>query len=232
VRRDPRAIVFDLDDTLYPYRQFKLSGFDAVARRLARLDGVDARQVGSVLRRSARGAMRGRELQACLDALSLPASLVDDLLTEIRTHEPSLVLPRSAARLLTRVRHEGWRVGILTNGAEPVQRRKIDALTLPPLVDAIVFASAHGTGVGKPERAPFEVISGRLGVPASRTVFVGNDERCDIEGAIGAGMRAIYCAIWTVPPVGTRAHGVAHRFHQIPRLAEGLLEAVADHHAA
>ena len=38
-----RAVVFDLDDTIYPYRRFKLSGFAEVARHLERTCALDAR---------------------------------------------------------------------------------------------------------------------------------------------------------------------------------------------
>ena len=47
-----QLICFDLDDTLYPYRRFKLSGFVAVARRLSDRAGLDT----PVLRRGERCA--------------------------------------------------------------------------------------------------------------------------------------------------------------------------------
>lgn len=58
-----RAVVFDLDDTLYPYRWYVRSGFAAIAVYLERSRHLDARQTLRVLLRAARGGHRGRELR-------------------------------------------------------------------------------------------------------------------------------------------------------------------------
>ena len=65
---DRRAVVFDLDDTLYPYRRFVLSGFAAVAAHLAARRAASIARVG-VPRAGARLARpaRGREIQVCLE---------------------------------------------------------------------------------------------------------------------------------------------------------------------
>jgi FMN phosphatase YigB (HAD superfamily) len=62
------------------------------------------------------------------------------------------------------------------------------------LVDTIVYANAFGNGRGKPQPAPFLEAARRLGVVPARTVFVGDDLRCDVYGARRAGMRAIHFA--------------------------------------
>ena len=54
-----RAILFDLDDTLYSYRAFVRSGFRAVACQLAVERGLPAGRVLRVLRRALIGGARG-----------------------------------------------------------------------------------------------------------------------------------------------------------------------------
>ena len=90
--RESRAIVFDLDDTLYPYRAFVLSGFGAVARRLAHERGLPVRTVLRVLRRAFASSERGREVQAVCAKFSLPASMLPWLVAVMRDHPPSLHL--------------------------------------------------------------------------------------------------------------------------------------------
>src|SRR6187402_3611649 len=102
--RDPRAVVFDLDDTLYPHRRFTASGFVAVARHLEATCGVDARLGLAALQRAARGLERGREIQACLDQHDLPAAHLPALVDVLRHHTPRLRLPASAARTLATLR--------------------------------------------------------------------------------------------------------------------------------
>jgi putative hydrolase of the HAD superfamily len=230
--RERRAVLFDLDDTLYPYRQFKRSGLEAVAAHLERTHRIEARRTLALLQRAERGQTRGRELQASLERLALPAELLSDLLAVFRHHEPALTLPRASRRLLDRLRGDGWATGINTNGTEHVQRRKVAALGLEPLVDTVVYAAAWGSGRGKPEAASFLEAARRLDVPAERTIFVGNDELCDIDGALAAGMHPIYCAAWTAVPPATRARAVARRLSDVERLVPIVFEEAATAHAA
>lgn len=189
---EPRAIVFDLDDTLYPLRRFVLSGFAAVAAVVARELGVPPERVTRTLRRASRAA-RGRELQQLCRRFSLPASDVARLVEIVREHTPHIQLPRETVRVLAALRPR-WRLGVLTNGLAAIQRRKVAALGLAGLVDAVVFAAECGDGRGKPARAAFLTVLDRLGTPADRTVFVGDDLDADIFGARRAGMRTIRVA--------------------------------------
>jgi len=189
VQRDSRAVIFDLDDTLYPRRRFVLSGFAAVARRVERSGDAEARAAFAVLTRAFR-TMRGRELQVLAGHFNLPTWIVPQLIEVIRAHEPRLRLPRASARALEHLSH-GWRIGVVTNGPPDIQARKVEALGLAPLVDTVVYAHAIGRGFGKPDRAPFVEAARRLGVPLARAVFVGDDPVADITGAQQAGMYAI-----------------------------------------
>jgi HAD superfamily hydrolase (TIGR01509 family) len=229
---DRRAVVFDLDDTLYPYRRFKLSGFLAVARHLEATRGLDVRLGFAALAGASRSRHRGQELQACIEQHDLPSTDVPELLDVFRHHTPSLRLARSAVRVLARLRAEGWRVGIVTNGQPTIQARKIAVLGLDALVDTVVYAMACGRGTGKPEPEPFAAVARQLDVPPSRIVFVGDDERCDVGGAGAAGMLAVRCAAWTPLTAPTAAHAVVDRLASVPAVAQVLLEEALNRHAA
>lgn len=229
---EPRAVVFDLDDTLYPYRRFVESGMAAVAAYLAEAHGVNGTWARQWLLRASRGGDRGRELQACLEVLRLSPGLLPVLLRTLRAHSPAIHLPHASVRVLDRLRSEGWRLGVLTNGAPSVQTRKIDALGIVRRVDAVVYAAEHGTGAGKPEVEPFAEIARRLAVPAARTVVVGNDAVADVAGARHAGMQAIHCAVWTATPPDAGAGAVLRRLSRVPAAARALIEEASSRHAA
>lgn len=217
---EPRAILFDLDDTLYPLRRFVLSGFRAVARYLAITHGVGERETFARLVHASR-QHRGRELQACLRRLGLSDTLVAALVDVIRRHEPELRLPRASAEALAALR-PSWRIGIVTNGFPDIQTRKIRALGLDDAVDTVVYATAWGSGGGKPEREPFVEALHQLGVEPARAVFVGDDARCDLFGASRVGMRTIYVA----GAAGTACYADAQvkSLAEVPAVAESLVE--------
>lgn len=213
---DLRAVVFDLDDTLYAYRRFRLSGFSVAARELERRTGLDRRLGFRAMHRATRGVTRGREIQACLTQYELPLALADDLVDLVRHHVPQLRLPRASVRLLGTLREEGWRTAILTNGTPSIQRRKVAALGIEPLVDAVVYAAEVGSGAGKPDPDVFAFVADRLGVAAARTVMVGNDEDADIGGALLAGMHAVRADVWHRQPPTSRARAIVARLTDIP----------------
>lgn len=216
-----RAVLFDLDDTLYPLRHFVLSGFRAVAADLEREMGINRRDVIEVLVGAA-GANRGRELQILASAFGWSPSIVHDLVHRIRTHTPDIQLPHESARALALLRPH-WRLGIVTNGLPAVQKRKVEVLGLVDAVDTIIYAADHGTGRGKPERAPFMAAGRELGIAAARTVFVGDDERCDVFGAARAGMRTVCLASAGRSRPGGYADAVASTLLDVPHLAAALV---------
>jgi len=215
--REPRAVVFDLDDTLYPLRRFVRSGFAAVARELERAHGIESGAALRVLTAAMRGETRGRELQVAAERFRLPEAIVGDLIDIIRLHRPAIRLPKISIDTIERLRGR-WRIGVLTNGLPELQERKVDALGVRFLVDAVVYANAVGDGRGKPARAPFNEISRRLGVAPSRTVFVGDDVRCDVLGASSVGMRTIH-----VGGQSCYADANAETLADVPALAEQLV---------
>ncbi len=222
---ETRAVIFDLDDTLYPLRRFVRSGFAACASFLERSHGVDRGVALRVLISASRGPARGRELQACAAHFGLPESIVPELIELIRRHQPSLRLPPPSKRALEAL-GTSWRIGVVTNGLPATQARKIRALRLPCLVDVVVYANDVGDGTGKPEPEPFLEAARQLGVPASRSIFVGNDLRCDIEGAARVGMRTVHvsrqpdrCA----SPISSRPDATVTSLWQVPALVDRLL---------
>lgn len=214
MRREPKAVIFDLDDTLYPLRRFVHSGFAAVADHLEQTWRVNRREALSVMARASRWTSRGLELQVCVTHFGLSLSLVPELVTVFRQHAPSLRLPRASRAALEALRAD-WYLGVVTNGLPDLQARKVDALGLRPLVDGIVYANEFGGGRGKPEREPFLVAAHRLGVAPERVVFVGDDARCDVFGAGRAGMKTI--------------HITRHRRSAVPAcVADATLSTLAD----
>jgi FMN hydrolase / 5-amino-6-(5-phospho-D-ribitylamino)uracil phosphatase len=55
-----------------------------------------------------------------------------------------------------------------------------------------VLADSGKLGIEKPDRGIFEWTSERLGIPLNRIVHVGDSYAADVEGALKAGMRALW----------------------------------------
>jgi putative hydrolase of the HAD superfamily len=221
----PRGVVFDLDDTLYRERRFALSGYRAVAAHAAIRFGADAGTVWRVLVCALRHGDRATAFQRLCATMGWPPALADDLRLVYRGHVPSLRLPTTTRRVLRALR-PAWRIGVLTNGPPGIQRRKVAALGLAPLVDAVVYAEEIVPG-GKPAREAFEAAVDRLGVPPARCIVVGDDPERDIAGARRAGLRAVRVAHAAGPgalPAGENGADVLTvRLEAVPRPIEEIV---------
>ena len=155
------AVIFDLDDTLYPYRAFVGSGFRAVAAAAARLYGVDAGLALRQLRRARVDGHRGRELQRSVLRPSASDGRACELHRVMVDHRPSLRLPTASRAVLDALRGR-WRLGVLTNGDAVGSSREGGRAGVAPLVDAVVFACEHGDGSGKPAPEGFGEVLARL----------------------------------------------------------------------
>jgi putative hydrolase of the HAD superfamily len=225
------AIVFDLDDTLYPRVRHLHSGFSAVARALARRFDLPLDRVYGLLRAAHEQGAHGRELQSMCASLGLEESLIPDLVQIMRSHHPQIWLWHDVLPVLETLRVRGWRTAILTNGQPSGQAAKVRALGLFDLVDHVLYAEEYATG-GKPGSAPFLAALNRLDVAPQNAVMVGDDRVNDIEGARAIGMRTILLARGGQPHDDGGADAVIGDLTELPRMALHLVQNRMTAHAA
>ncbi len=188
-----RAVVLDLDDTLYPEEAYVRSGFRAVAARAQETLGVPAAEAEAELVALFEQGVRGDTFDRWLASRGLGADVaVRDLVAAYRGHAPDIDPFPDAAPLLGRLRADGCAVGLLSDGDPAVQDAKLDALGLRDAFDAIVVTGELGPDAGKPSPRGFEEVLRRLGgrLPAA-SVYVSDNPAKDFVGARRAGMRSI-----------------------------------------
>lgn len=220
----PRAVVFDLDDTLYRIRRFTIAGYAATSELIARQVGRARAEVFCRLQRMYRSGRAAQAYQELATEHGLGPEVAAQWLEAHRAHRRRLRLPATSRRVLDAMRRTQWRVGLLTNGIPAIQHAKIDALDLDGRVAAIVVADEHVPG-GKPAPEVFHLVLDRLATPASRAVMVGDDPLTDIAGGRAAGLRTIRI----VRPnrqvaAGEDADAVVGDLGDVPTVAERLLE--------
>lgn len=218
------AVVFDLDDTLYPERQFALGGFRAAAHAAAERFDRDPRRLLRCLVSAFRRGARSTVFQLACEAEVLPADSVALMLTAYRTHVPRLVLPSESRAAIAACRSSA-RVAVLTNGDPSVQRSKVAALGVDALVDVVVYAAEHHP-LGKPAHAPFLAVERALAVDPARCVMVGDALEKDVAGALGAGWHSIWKRSRRAAPCGSVPESVivVTRLAEVPRLADKILQ--------
>ncbi len=188
---DIAAVVFDLDDTLYPEREYALSGFRAVADAFADRLGNPS-DSAAIMLRLFESEHRPRVFDALLAEMGLTddGALIERMLETYRNHIPTIRLFDDAEDALKALRAD-YRLGLLTDGRLGTQGLKIDALDLRDRFDAILITSELGPGFSKPSPRPFEFISTRLQVLGSRSVYVADNPDKDFAGPNALGWMSI-----------------------------------------
>ena len=150
---------------------------EAAARRPLPAPGTPLiHRIMLALRRMVR-SLSGRSLPRMAEACARP------LLAESRLYDDALPV-------ILALEARGYRLGLVSNTPwgtpEYLWESQVERFHLAPHFPVRCFSSV--IGFQKPDRRIFEVALGRLGVPAAKTLFVGNDPEADVAGAAGVGM--------------------------------------------
>jgi putative hydrolase of the HAD superfamily len=189
--RPVRAVIFDLDDTLFPQAAFLSGAFGAVAEELHRRTGFAAkRALAALLGVASEGSDKGRIIDRALDRIEVScevAPLVDVFLSYRPEH---LELYPGVGAALDRL--DGLvKTGMITDGAVDVQAAKVVSVGLQDRFDVVVYSDALGREHRKPDPAPFLEALALLDVEPAESVFIGDRPDKDVSGSMGVGMRAI-----------------------------------------
>ena len=205
-----RAVVFDLDDTLFDFTACHRRVFPRLEAYAARELGLDAETFRAAHKRwldwqfaalPAQAGCHSRALRflRLLEERHLPlrhAPILQELywnsMLEIMEPFPGV------RETLQAIRASGRRIGIGTDMTVDWQLKKLDALGVIDLVDFVVASEETEE---KPGKGLFLRCAEKAGADAPACLFAGDNWRRDILGALGAGMQAV----WVQPDTVKRA---------------------------
>ena len=184
-----KAIVFDLDDTLYSEKEYVRSGFRAIADTLPQINQMEEKLWRAFEQKKS----------AIDEVMSAEGIYTDELkqkcLSVYRFHLPNIHLYDGAKELLQQFRADGYKLGIITDGRPEGQRAKIQALGLEELVDCIIVTDElGGVEYRKPNKAAFVKMRETLGVVFEEMCYIGDNLKKDFVAPEMLGIRAIHFA--------------------------------------
>jgi len=186
-----KAVLFDLDDTLYDEQQFVEVGFKAVSQYISEKYGVDKNAFYQVLLDVLRKEGRGYTFDIALKNFGLyKKELIPKLVKVYREHNPQLSLFPDASVALSKLNGD-YKLGLITDGNVRVQRKKIQTLGIKDFFDVIIFTHKYGKRKHKPHPFSYQEAMRKLDVEPSEAVYVGDDPHKDFASAKKLGMFTI-----------------------------------------
>lgn len=187
-----RAFIFDLDGTLLD-RDASLQDFvSAQHDRIPALQNMDKDEfVQRFVELDKRGYVwKDKVYQQLVQEYRLPVAweeLLDDYVKSFRNHCIGFL---NLHDMLTYMKRQGMKLGIITNGFGEFQTNNIKALQIEDYFDAILVSEIEQ--LRKPDPAIFLRAAERLGVKPEEAVYVGDHPENDVIASRQAGMKGIW----------------------------------------
>ncbi len=102
--------------------------------------------------------------------------------------------------MLQGFKKEGLLVALITNGQHALQYAKLNLTGLRYVFDEILVSGDFG--VEKPDKELFLIACEKLGIAPAEAVYVGDNRKNDVDGAKGAGMRAVWLSATNAAQTG------------------------------
>jgi putative hydrolase of the HAD superfamily len=188
----PKAILFDLDDTLHD-RRASVEAFTPTLHSFLEpwLGGASLEDFRTKLHLVDYGGYVPREvfMKRLLEAFGATNFDAVELAKFWRSEFANFAQPMAGAyELLEFLQAKKIKTGIVSNGTVQLQQAKIVVLELK--VDAIIISEA--VGVKKPFAKPFLEALRLLEVQASETWFIGDHPVNDVQGAAAVSIRPFW----------------------------------------
>lgn len=187
-----KAVIFDLDDTLYPEMEYVISGFKVVSQYISEKINIESQEIFCKclkLFEEDRANVFDRLLR--LYGVNKD-ELMKECLRLYREHYPCITLSREAKELLVFLRMKGIKIGILTDGRPEGQWNKIKALGLEKYCDYIIVTDElGGIEYRKPCEIPYKKMLQELGIQAQEAIYVGDNIAKDFVAPNKLGMFTI-----------------------------------------
>ncbi|MET3904396.1 HAD family hydrolase [Paenarthrobacter sp. 4246] len=227
-----RAVLFDLDNTLFDHPSSARAGVDAFLQHLGTKGSNELTRSWFQIEEVNYNRFLAKELTfqeqrrerlrqfLPLAGLSVPqtSARIDELFTKyLENYEDAWMAFPDAAPALKNLRAIGMPVGVITNGNHDQQTSKVNRIGLEPLLDR-VFSSEH-INHAKPAQEAFLQPCRSMNVSPAATLYIGDNYRVDVEGARNAGLQALH-----LNREGSMREGTIQSLAELPlRLVEGSL---------
>lgn len=198
-----RAVIFDLDNTLYDYDAINDTAVRNAGMWLCGQTGISYEAFGRAFDEGRRRIKESMQDCASRHNRMLYFQKTSELLGlnpirySLELYEAywgymldHMTLVPDAGKVIKRLHAEGIRTAVCTDLTAHIQHRKLRRLGIADYVDVLV--TSEEAGVEKPDAVIFDMVLGKLAVAPDEALYVGDSFEKDVIGAGNAGLRPVW----------------------------------------
>ena len=184
-----KAIVFDLDDTLYDRNLFEHGAYRNISINLEKQNNISANLLFEALKETQKNKYSNYQSlfkESLVSINKYDSNLESKCLEIYRAYSPKkLALYNGAKKTLDKIK-KNYKIGLITNGRKETQIKKINALGLNNYFDCVVFPDKLGDKkkYNKPHIKPYITMANLLNIQTKTMCYIGDNPNIDFIGAI------------------------------------------------
>jgi len=199
-----KAVLLDLDNTLYDYERCNSAALDSVMNRLSSIFGKPKEAVEEIFGQSrdavklwledtASSHSRFLYFQKTIETLNQTTNV--QLTKELHDHFwevyfNQMKLSDGVLEFLEYLKNSGIKIAIVSDLTAETQFKKLLNLGLDKYVDFVI--TSEEAGMEKPSKEIFQLTLEKLGVSKNEVMFIGDNLEKDAQGAQNFGINFIH----------------------------------------
>ncbi|MDO5415016.1 MAG: HAD hydrolase-like protein [Bacillota bacterium] len=184
-----KAVIFDLDDTLFDEKEYVKSGYNAVAKELTQVDNCKDKLLQAF-----------KKGKPAIDTVLYEEEIFEAKLKErclriYREHMPTIHLSNETVRTLEVLSGSDIKLGLITDGRPEGQRAKIKSLQLENFFSKehiVITDELGGINFRKPNPRAFCLLQEKFNVQFNEMVYVADNIEKDFIAPNKLGMKSIW----------------------------------------
>ncbi|ABS55693.1 HAD-superfamily hydrolase, subfamily IA, variant 3 [Methanoregula boonei 6A8] len=187
--RPARALLFDMDNTLFDLVGAQIAACESVVRHLGYDDGDD---LFLYFLNGSHGFESTENIRQYMEERRIPTNGMYEQACRIYASEKlrNVTPYPGVAKTLAAVRERGYTMALVTDAEHPDARLRLDKCGLTRFFDCMV--TYDKVGVKKPAPDPFLAALRAVDARPHEALFIGDSPRRDIEPCNKLGIRTVY----------------------------------------
>lgn len=185
-----KAVVFDLDDTLYYELEYVYEGFKEVTNYLSYTYSLNFNLILDRMKKILVEKGRGSVFDEICMENELDCNILK-LVDIYRSCIPKLELYEDSKFILEKLKKKNIKIGIITDGDKNVQNLKLKALGLDKYCDKIIITDEYGKEFWKPNTRSYIDMINYFNIKANEMIYVGDNPTKDFIGCKKVGIKTV-----------------------------------------